>query len=553
MNLIRREGAEVHTAGAAFTIGSTEVAAGDYIVRMDQPYNAIVETLLGVQFYAPENPRPYDDTGWAIPLVRNLKTSRIEDKAIFDKPMTLATSDFTIAGTIAGTGRVLIVDHTTDNTLVTFRFQNAGVKMSAAEKEFEVGGHRFAPGAFVIADANRAALEPSIKALGLSAWAVDAPPSVPMHDLDVPRIGYVHTWTSTQDEGWVRLAFDNFKVPYTYFAAPKLREGNLRAKYDVIIFPHAGQGGSGLITGGVQGTEPRPYKKTDAMPNVGTIDSTDDMRGSIGVEGLMELYKFVDQGGVLITEGSTSTVFPEYNLTPGVTIETPDNLYVRGSVLKAVLGDKASPVLYGYDQATMAVYFNQAPVMRVGGGGGFGGGRGGAGSNVPPVGNMQPNAVPPTLTTLDGPPAAPAAAGGGRGGRGGGGRGGFGGGPAAAGAPAAEGAPQGGGRGGGRGGFGGGLGGPDPDAPRVLLSFPTNPNDLLLSGMLIGGDALAGRAVAIDAPIGKGHVVMFANRPYWRWQTQGNFFLGFNAILNWNDLDAGRTTPRPVGTGAEAR
>ena len=56
----------------------------------------------------------------------------------------------------------------------------------------------------------------------------------------------MHTWTSTQDEGWVRLAFDNFKVPYTYFAAPKLREGNLRSKYDVIIFPHAGQGGTRL-------------------------------------------------------------------------------------------------------------------------------------------------------------------------------------------------------------------------------------------------------------------------------------------------------------------
>ena len=98
-----------------------------------------------------------------------------------------------------------------------------------------------------------------------------------------------------------------------------------------------------------------------------------------------------------------------------------------------------------------------------------------------------------------------------------------------------------------------GLDGPDPNAPRVLVSFPTNPNDLLLSGLLIGGDALAGRAVAVDAPIGKGHVVMFANRPYWRWQTQGNFFLGFNAILNWNDLDAGRTVTRPVGTAGQER
>ncbi len=82
----------------------------------------------------------------------------------------------------------------------------------------------------------------------------------------------------------------------------------------------------------------------------------------------------------------------------------------------------------------------------------------------------------------------------------------------------------------------------------MLLSFPTDPNDLLLSGLLVGGEALAGRAVAIDAPIGKGHVVMFANRPYWRWQTQGNFFLGFNAILNWNDLDAGRAQAKPQTT-----
>src|SRR5205085_1804611 len=173
----------------------------------------------------------------------------------------------------------------------------------------------------------------------------------------------------------------------------------------------------------------------------------------------MELYKFVQEGGVLITEGATSTVFPEYNLTPGVSVETPDNLYVRGSVLKALLGDRNSPVLYGYDSNALAVYFNQAPAMRVGG-------RGGAG------------------------------------------------------------------------------GADTASAPRVLLSFPTDPNDLLLSGLLVGGESLAGRAVAIDSPVGKGHVVMFANRPYWRWQTQGNFSLGFNAILNWNDLDAGRTAPR---------
>ena len=48
------------------------------------------------------------------------------------------------------------------------------------------------------------------------------------------------------------------------------------------------------------------------------------------------------------------------------------------------------------------------------------------------------------------------------------------------------------------------------------------------------------RQQVVDATIGTGHVVMFAIRPYWRAQTQGTYFLGFNAIMNWNDLGAGK-------------
>ena len=80
----------------------------------------------------------------------------------------------------------------------------------------------------------------------------------------------------------------------------------------------------------------------------------------------------------------------------------------------------------------------------------------------------------------------------------------------------------------------------DDTRPRVVMRFPVNPNDMLLSGSLVGGQALAGRAVVVDAPIGKGHVVMFAIRPFWRWQTQGTFILGFNALMHWNDLNAGK-------------
>jgi hypothetical protein len=84
--------------------------------------------------------------------------------------------------------------------------------------------------------------------------------------------------------------------------------------------------------------------------------------------------------------------------------------------------------------------------------------------------------------------------------------------------------------------------------PRVILQFPANPDEMLLSGVLVGGQALANRAQVVDIPVGQGHVVSFAIRPFWRWQTQGTFFLGFNTILNWNDLDAGRPAARQTSS-----
>jgi hypothetical protein len=251
----------------------------------------------------------------------------------------------------------------------------------------------------------------------------------------------------------------------------------------------------------------------------------------MGFEGLMELRKFVEQGGTLIVEGSTSTVFPEYKLTSGITIEEPTGLFARGSVMRGVVTDKRSPITYGYS-TQVPVYFNQAPVINAGGagGGGFGGfgGGGGAaqGQNTTPMANRIPLSGW-DWNTVDEMPrgGAPARGPGGAGGAGGAG---------AAGGP-------GGGGGGGGGGFGGfGGGGAGTNRPRVVLSFPSSASDILLSGTLAGGEALVNRAQVVDSKIGAGHVVSFGIRPFWRWQTHGTFFLGFNSILHWNDLDAGQ-------------
>jgi hypothetical protein len=516
VNDLMTQGLEFHRATKAFMAGKVSVQAGDYIVRADQPYRTLADMYFALQNYPPANPAPYDDTGWTFSLMRDLTITAVSDKSILSAEMTPIAGEVVAAGGVDGTGSTLVVDATSDNNLVTFRFKNADVKMQAAEEDFEAAGQKFMAGSFIIANADRAKLEPQLKALGLSGHALASAPTVKAHDLDVPRIGYLHSWTRTQDEGWVRAALDHYGVPYTYFADKNLKGmSNLREKYDVIIYPHVGGTAQSMVAGMPSiGTLPLPYQKSAETPNLGFADQSDDIRGGMGLEGLMNLYKFVQDGGTLITEGASSTLFPEYNLSPGVTVETPADLFARGSILRGIITDKKSPITYGYAGSQLPVYFSTAPVLNAGGGfgGGFGGGRGSVLSQ-----NVNPMATPLKLSPWDATAASAAPAAGadaaGRGGRGAGG--------------------------GGFGGFGGGAAA--GERPRVILAFPTNADDMLLSGTLVNGQALSGRAQVVDSPVGKGHVVMFAIRPFWRWQTQGTYSLGFNAIMNWNHLDAGKT------------
>jgi hypothetical protein len=69
-----------------------------------------------------------------------------------------------------------------------------------------------------------------------------------------------------------------------------------------------------------------------------------------------------------------------------------------------------------------------------------------------------------------------------------------------------------------------------------VLRFAQDEKNLLISGMLAGGNELANRPAIVDVPVGRGHVVMFATNPMWRHQTQGEFFLIFNAALNYDNL-----------------
>jgi hypothetical protein len=517
VNLLRKHGVEVHRAQKEFTINKYNYPAASYIIRMDQPYSRCADMLLDTQYYNPKDPRPYDDTGWTLGPLHNVETVRILEQKILDVPMVLVEDEIKVRGNILhpGKAKCFLINHSAENALMKFRFALQDVKMLAAERSFKAGSERFNAGSFIIpVDGNPSdlisRLRKAVEELGLKAYGLKSLPKVKSHPLAVPRIAILHTWIFTQNEGWFRLAFERLGIPYSYISVHDIRETeNLKNLYDVIIFPPVMFGKAQRLVNGISGESPIPWMKSEKYPHLGGPDSSEDIRGGIGLEGILHLKKFIEEGGLFIPITNTASIPIDYGLVESVAVIKPEKLKTAGSVLEARFSDFNSPVAYGYDR-TLAVYFNGAPVLETGMKAATGGidlaamidgesrdrasGRGslkdpdviqgrphkppkirGAGTGIPPEFRDMLNLyMPPDLTAI-----------------------------------------------------------------RVILRFARK-EKLLRSGMLAGGEDLQNRAAVVDVPLGKGHILFFAINPMWRFQTHGSFFLLFNAALNYDNLGAGR-------------
>jgi hypothetical protein len=478
VNLFRMQGSEVHVADRDFTLvtnpkaksdtaaaNRVTVRAGDWIVRMDQPYTATVRTLLAIQQYKPDDPQPYDDTGWTLDALRHVETIRVADSAVLAQPMTLLAAEVAVTGTATGTGSVYVVPHLGDWRSAMLPWKVGGARVSVADTAFKVGDREFPAGTFLVTETRATSVRDAIAALGLNATAVPAAPAVPAHPLTLPRIALMHSWRETQNEGWVRYAFDRMGVPYTYISDQATRTPGALDRFDVIVFPHVSARGGTLLNGAPMVGPPIPWKNTPQTPNLGRIDETDDMRPGMGLEGAAALRRFVERGGLLLVEGATAQLPVDLAFTPGVSITESRQLRARGAVIRGQPVGK-SPILYGYEQRSFPVYFNQSPLITVQ-------------EKDTSVTQREMEAVmdPAVVAEMD------------------------------------------------------------RVRPRVVVQFHQRQDSLLVSGLLVGGGDLAKKAAVVDAPLGKGHVVYFAIRPFWRWETQGSFVLAFNAVLHWNDLD----------------
>jgi hypothetical protein len=325
----------------------------------------------------------------------------------------------------------------------------------------------------------------------------------------LPRIALLHTWLDTQTEGWWRMALDQLGVKYDYISTQDVaKTRDLRAKYDVILFAPVPYATTALIVNGMpMYGPPLPWKKTKLTPNLGGIDETDDTRPGLGPDGVAHLRQFVSDGGLLVASENTAALAIDLGMAPGVSVAPSEKVKVVGSVLRARLADKTSPIARGYGD-DIALYSARGESFKV--------------SDVTAFGNHLPNKKDYKRPT---------------------GRGGPDDNDAPQGRALVEAPPL-----------------PDPKPwqatplnadqernnpfvipqemrPRVVVRW-SEAKDLLISGLLDGAGDIAERAAVVEAHYGKGHVLLFANNPIWRGETIGSWPLVFNAVANFDRLDA---------------
>jgi hypothetical protein len=418
------------------------------------------------------------------------------------------------SGGVQGEGSIFAIDNHAEPALASLRYRVKDASFDAAEEPFESSGHKFSRGTFLIRGVSRSDLDAATKSLGLRAVALPKTPDTKTHPVRAPRIAYVHTWISTQSEGWWRLALDNLQIPYDYMSTQAIAKiPDLNAKYDVILFPPVtGNVSPNAIVQGTPTTwgNPLPWMNTPETPNlVGKNDSTPDIRPGLGWDGVTKLQSFVRNGGVLLTAIDTSQFAISIGLVNGVTSSNSEKMKIVGSIVGTRLVDAASPIAYGYNEKVSA-YCDDGPIFSV---------TSLIGSRRRHLGPAM-SSRPTGRGTKDDPDFV-------------------------VGRPASEiadepekelwEAPQ-----------------PTDDQSfnnprvippanraRVILRYADS-KDLLISGLVENGNEIAQHPAVLDVPSGSGHVILFSINPVYRGETENTYSLVLNTLLNFDSLNAGR-------------
>jgi hypothetical protein len=498
LELLIAHGIEVHRLDRAAKVKEGELAAGTWLVRMDQPHRGYALDLLTAQkFPADKTPyEPYDDVAWALPFSLGVEVKAIADAGIKSAPASRVTAAPRYQGVVAGDGPVFLLKDEGQEALLAARVRLAALPVEIAEKAFRAGDRDYPAGSWIIRGdgSARSSIAQAAAELGLDFASAGRVPDAPRHAADWPRLAILQTWSDTQSAGWARMVLDERSVPYTLIMDEDARSGGLRERFDVIVVPNIDDSLKDIVNGIDPRHSPLAYTRTPEFPTHGSPTSSPDITGGLTFAGTGNIERFVREGGVLVTLGGASTLPLDGGIARDVRRARTKELYTPGSELRARFRRPAHPIAYGYGEVTSA--FREARTL-------YDVRHADEGRIVLQWGTKikkddddeegDETDEDDEPETGDEPPVS-----------------------------AAEQEPN----------------APEKGARVVPAASKEKKKDepIVVSGGIKGRSELEGKPAILDIPTGKGRVIAFDFDPIHRYLTVSDFRLVWNAILNWNDL-----------------
>jgi len=349
-------GVEVYESEEAFEHNGISYPKGSWIIPTSQPFGLFLKHIFEKQDYPDLKKYPhlwqaivgqsetgkapisaYDGAGWTIPIqvgadyqamssVLNVKTRKVDKVAA-------------PAGRVSGGGSYYVFSHA-DNAgfIAANRILKKGGRVSSALSAFSLNGKKYPQGTFVVEAGSIPGQAIKDIAADLHLNIQGGRVQVKAKKLSANRIALFRSWQASMDAGWINMLFDRYEFSYHLLGDAEVRAGRLKDRFDVIVLPD--QRASSIINGYRKGTIPPDYV------------------GGITLEGVGNLKKFVQDGGILVcNKGSTGLPIeyfklPIKNVLQGVKSE---KFSCPGALLK-VQYDTGHPLAFGLQDEGYAFF-----------------------------------------------------------------------------------------------------------------------------------------------------------------------------------------------------
>ena len=338
---------EIDRAQRDAAIAGRVIHEGDRVIRLDQPYGAFANTLLGRQEYPdlreyPAGPpkKPYDVTAHNLPMLMGVRAFPVSGEIDIELER--------IARVEPGAGRV----DEAENLALSPDFSASWIAVNRLLRQGARVHRDASSGVFHIPTNTslRVQLRRLAQELDVDFVASDEQPAA-HPQLQTPRVGLYAGHVPIMDEGWTRWLLEHYEFAVEPVDNARLQAGGLGADYDVLILPDAPVH---VLHDGYR--EEEEYRGAKAPP---------EFTGGIGVGGAAALRAFAEGGGTILAFNRASEyAIDKLDLKIDNTVGKLSNrrFYGPGVLLNARV-DVTHPLCFGM-RPRETIWFESGPAFR---------------------------------------------------------------------------------------------------------------------------------------------------------------------------------------------